>query len=152
MGGEADILRRLAALEARLAATEATEKSGRLVSWTPTYYGFTTGGVTTYTTQTGTYIRIGNLVVATGYLAWTAATGTGNALIGLPFTAANVANIRYGAMIFPDSVTYGGTGVGGYILPNTNYIILGSPQNNAGSLAVNVEAAGFLTFTVAYFI
>src|SRR5262245_48178750 len=54
-------------------------------TWTVTYVGGTTAGVTTYSLQDGKYIRIGSLVIFTGAVVWTAATGTGDARISLPF-------------------------------------------------------------------
>lgn len=57
-------------------------------SFTPTVVGLTSPGVGTYTTQTGAYTRIGNVVTFKITLVWTAHTGTGLAAIdGLPFTA-----------------------------------------------------------------
>ena len=56
-------------------------------TFTPTAYGQTTAGVTTYTTQTGKYTRIGRQVTCIITVAWSAATGTGVLRIGgLPFT------------------------------------------------------------------
>lgn len=57
-------------------------------TFTPTISGETTGGVGTYTTQTGRYTRIGNSVRFSILVTWTAHTGTGNMFVGgLPFTA-----------------------------------------------------------------
>ncbi len=56
-------------------------------SWTPTLIGQSTAGTTTYTTQSGSYMRMSNMVIATFSVVITAATGTGNINIGgLPFT------------------------------------------------------------------
>lgn len=52
-------------------------------SWTPSV-----GGSATYTTQTGTYLRIGNLVIANGHLTINSiGTGSTSAISGLPFNA-----------------------------------------------------------------
>ena len=62
-------------------------------SWTPTLIGQSTAGTTTYTTQSGSYMRISNMVIATFSVAITAATGTGNINIGgLPFTFSRQTN------------------------------------------------------------
>lgn len=62
-------------------------------TWTPTLQGGSTGGSTTYSIQQGYYTRVGNLVAIQGVLTGTAATGTGNAIIGaLPFTIRNQTN------------------------------------------------------------
>lgn len=55
-------------------------------TWTPAMTGVTSAGVTTHTTQTGNYIRVGNLVTVNFEVTWSAATGTGNMFVyGLPF-------------------------------------------------------------------
>jgi hypothetical protein len=62
-------------------------------TWTPTITGGTAAGTTTYTTQFGQYTRVGNMVFVEATIIITAATGTGNAVIGgLPFTVRNIAN------------------------------------------------------------
>jgi hypothetical protein len=57
-------------------------------TWTPVLEGTTVAGTHTYANQGGTYVRIGNLVWATGIVALSAfdPTTSGNMLItGLPF-------------------------------------------------------------------
>lgn len=62
-------------------------------TWTPTLVGGGSAGTTTYSAQNGYYSRIGNIVMLTGYISITAATGTGNATIGtLPIAIANQSN------------------------------------------------------------
>lgn len=57
-------------------------------TFTPTVYGATSAGTTTYVSQLGNYTRIGNLVFVMIRVSWSAATGTGHFMIGeLPFTA-----------------------------------------------------------------
>ena len=74
-------------------------------TWTPTISGSSTTGTTTYTSQTGTYTKIGNLVEIRASVTWSAATGTGQILMGgLPFTSANVGG--YGFQI--SSVLFNG--------------------------------------------
>ena len=67
----------------------------------PTLFGQTTAGVTTYTAQTGYYTRVGNLCYIQGVITASAATGTGNLLIGsFPFTIKNQTNgSAYGSII-----------------------------------------------------
>jgi hypothetical protein len=56
-------------------------------TWTPTAYGATTAGTTTYNNQLGTYTKIGRLVTVTCLIDYSAMTGTGQlVLAGLPFT------------------------------------------------------------------
>lgn len=69
-------------------------------SWTPTLMGATTPGTSTYTTQTGMYSRIGNMVFASGVIVVTAATGTGTLQIGnFPIISSSAANSQtYGSV------------------------------------------------------
>lgn len=121
-------------------------------TWTPIYYGATVPGATTYTTQVGAYRRIGSVLFFTAQVVWTAATGTGVAVVSLPAFSANVANQWFAVSVWHSGVTYGGTGAEGVILPNTDYVQLYSPQSNAARLDVVVEAAGQLIVTGQYFV
>jgi hypothetical protein len=56
-------------------------------SWTPTVVGASSAGTTTYTTQLGSYTKIGRLVFARAEISYTSATGTGTMRISLPFSA-----------------------------------------------------------------
>ncbi len=61
-------------------------------NWTPTING-ATPGTTTYGTVFGAYSKVGNMVTVYGLVQVTAATGTGNVVIGgLPFTINNNAS------------------------------------------------------------
>lgn len=61
-------------------------------TWTPTIVG-TVAGSTTYTTQAGYFTIVGNLVYIEAEIVITAATGTGNAVLGgFPYTIKNLAN------------------------------------------------------------
>jgi hypothetical protein len=124
----------------------------RTGTYTPTYEGSTTPGVTTYTTQQGAWTRLGNLVVATGTVVWSAATGTGTAQISLPFTSANVSNQFFSGSVRVDSVTFANGTPQVVLSPNTAFFFLVTPITNAGSPAIVVEAAGNIVFTIAYFI
>lgn len=156
-----ELLTRQRAMAQRLGATETKEIPGNITglsafytfgTYTPTYLGNTTAGVTTYTIQQGAWVRIGALVVATGSVVWTAATGTGFAAFGLPFAAVNVANQNYSGSVRVDSVTFANGTPQIVVLPTAAAFLLLSPLTNAASAAVNVEAAGNIVFTVSYFI
>ena len=82
-------------------------------TWTPTIIGATSAGTGTYSTQTGTYTKVGRLVSVQIVLTWTAHTGTGAMKVaGLPFTvSASVANpiaIAAYDMVNPASTILGG--------------------------------------------
>ena len=130
------------------------------VLWTPTLYGTTTAGVTTYTQQSGTYNKVGNFVILNFSILWSNLTGTGSARVGgLPYTAKNFSgNFRFGL-----SVAYynglslpSGKILGGYIQDNTNYISLINLDNLTSSdftdiqteLTTNGELYGSITYTV----
>lgn len=73
-------------------------------TWTPVISGSSTSGAGTYSVQSGSYTRIGNRVLFSCYISWSAHTGTGNMRIGgLPFTAAT-GDANYGAVtVFMDA-------------------------------------------------
>jgi len=142
----------------RLEQTQVVERPGAsgqttffsTGTYVPTYLGGTTAGATTYSVQQGAWTKIGDLVFVTGSLTWTAATGTGTAIISLPFTSANVANQNHGGSCWISSVTFANGTPLLLISPNTAVFSLFSPLTNAGNTAVAVEAAGTMVFTVAY--
>lgn len=121
-------------------------------TYAPDYYGATTAGATTYTTQTGSYVRIGSVVHVWGYLVWTAATGTGNARISLPFTAASSGfrnipvDLRVSALTVTNEILQGSIDI------STNYIQLESAT--VGPAITNaiepVRATGNLGFYAVY--
>lgn len=100
--------------------------------FTPTVIGTTAAGVGTYTTQTGRYTKIGNMVQFNLYLAWTAHTGTGNIRISsLPFTSLNqIPNISSTSVLVSELSYTAGSFIGGVIPGNSNYIEL--KQVNGG--------------------
>ena len=101
------------------AATHAAGMTSELLNdyeegtFTPTIIGATSAGTGTYSTQTGTYTKVGRLVSVQIILTWTAHTGTGAMKVaGLPFTvAASVANpvtIAAYDMVIPALTILGG--------------------------------------------
>ena len=65
-------------------------------TWTPAIQN----GTFTYTKQIGNYTKVGNIVNATMYISWTAASGTGAFSINLPLTSnGNSTNNRYAGTI-----------------------------------------------------
>jgi len=119
-------------------------------TYTPTYLGGTTPGATTYSAQQGAWTRIGNIVFVTGTVAWTAATGTGDARISLPFTAINVANQNHTGSLWQAAVTFANGTPQMLISPNVAYFIMTSPLTNAANTTVAIEAAGIVVFPAAY--
>lgn len=137
------ILRRLDDLEAQSKINYAKG------TYTPTYVGGTTAGTTTYAAngQVGEYTRIGRLVYFTGRVEWTAATGTGDARISIPFTASARTNLNWVVALGINNVTYAQNAPVGFINPSTAYFDIRSPITNAGATRSQVEAAGIVNFT-----
>ncbi len=151
--GQRDIARRLEQTQ----VVERPGASGQTTfsasgTYTPTYEGSTLAGVTTYTTQQGGWVRLGPVVIVTGTIVWTAATGTGSAQISLPFTTANITNQNYSGSVRNVNVTFANSAPQVLIAPNTSFFILQSPLTNAASTAVAMEAAGNIVFTIVLFV
>lgn len=141
------LLRRLRALEARAGRTEVRESPKyETGTYTPTYEGGTTPGVTTYSAQTGRYTRTGDFVTVWGTVIWTAASGTGNAQISLPFsaTATTAGALRV------QNLTFANGSVQAQVASGTSFILIHSPATNAAGTNVAVEAAGTVIFEISY--
>jgi hypothetical protein len=121
-------------------------------TYTPTYVGGTSAGSTTYTSQTGVYRQVGDMVFFSAKVVWTAASGTGNARVSLPSTAANVSNQEFAVSVYHTSVTFANGSVVGRIQPNTAYIEFLSPATNAAGTAIAVEAAGTIVVSGLYLV
>lgn len=122
-------------------------------TYTPTYLGSATPGVTTYSgTPQGSWVRIGKVVIVTGTIVWTSATGTGNAQISLPFTAVNVADQNFAVALRTASVTFANGTPQGQIAANQAFFTMQSPLSNNASATVQMEAAGNVIFTAVYFV
>lgn len=86
-------------------------------TYTPAIVGLTTAGAGTYSTQVGEYTKIGNRVLTTWHLIWSAHTGTGNMSVSIPFAAGADAV----ASLLPSNLTaanplYGAISVGAGVL------------------------------------
>jgi hypothetical protein len=77
-------------------------------TFTPTLVGESVTGTTTYTNQQGYYVRIGSVVQIQFIVSGSAATGTGNALLGAyPFTVKNQTNgIATGSLLSQNNATW----------------------------------------------
>jgi len=146
-------------LARRLEQTQVTERPGGVTgfdtfyqtsTYTPTYFGGTTAGATTYSFQQGKWTRIGNLIFVTGAVVWTAATGTGNACIALPVVVA--ATYYHSGVARLVDVTFAAGTPTMEIAPATQHFLLHSPATNAAGTYVAVEAAGNVIFSATYFV
>lgn len=118
-------------------------------AYTPTYVGGTSAGVTTYSTQEGVYIRIGALVVASVNLVWSAATGTGEVRISLPFTVASSVAISSGFARY-SAVTWTGTAPQVVLNSGTLYLRMQGVSSDAGATIATIEPAGAAAITAIY--
>ena len=122
-------------------------------TWTPTAYGSTTAGTTTYALQQGTYTKIGNQVTVSVRIAWSALTGTGELTFGgFPFASVNN-NMEYMGATMTDALNWGGgTYLTLYKNANTTTAVLFYMADDANwnvQQCVNETAA--IRFTVTYF-
>lgn len=136
-----EILRRLDQLEA---TAHINYDKGAYV---PTYLGGTTAGATTYTFQTGAWVWLGSLLFVRGQVAWSAATGTGNAQILLPFAPASG---NFSGSLYLNGVTFAAGAPEMLISGGNTFFTMGSPASNAGPTVVAVEAAGNAIWTCLY--
>lgn len=144
-----EMLRRLRRISGRVGRAESSPRVLYLEDvYTPTYLGETTAGVTTYAAngQVGRWTRIGQLIFFRGRIEWTAATGTGNANISLPFTPLNVTNLNYGGGLDTTTVTFANGTPVMLIGANLAFFRMRSPLTNAAAATVQVEAAGAVNF------
>jgi len=120
-------------------------------TWTPTAFGGTTTGTTTYNVQTGTYTKIGRQVIVNGRLDWSALTGTGSLRIGgLPFTTGSTQEGTFSVM--SGSLNWsGGTSLVGYFSDSKTYLLLYGIADDATFTNQScVNEAAELYFTCTY--
>lgn len=111
-------------------------------TWTPTLLGSSTAGTPSYTTQTGYYRRIGNMVYVSAFINGSLSGASGNNLIGgLPFTIHNVANCP-GMTVLADIAgqTYGvgDTMIFGFGLANSTTVQINQQGSTHSSSAVAI--------------
>jgi hypothetical protein len=80
-------------------------------TWSPI-----SGGTATYTTQNGTYTKIGNVVtVHFVFQVNVIGTGSANSILGLPFTASASAGSQSGHLSYAGNLSSNQIFIGGYI-------------------------------------
>jgi hypothetical protein len=120
-------------------------------TFTPTAYGATSAGTTTYNNQNGYYTKIGRMVNVSFFVSYSALTGTGSLLLGgLPFAISNsTQNYPIGSLVADGLNWTGGTylqaiGLQGETNIAINYIAddasVANQQcvNEAASLRINL--------------
>jgi hypothetical protein len=111
-------------------------------TFTPVIVGATDAGAGTYTTQRGSYTKVGRLVTYSIGLGWTAHTGTGNMRIaGLPFTIVEGAVVA----ILPVGITVTGQVYGSLISAETYMNIVAIDDGTLSFLTMDTAGSFFLT-------
>jgi hypothetical protein len=143
------------------ANTPAAGMTSQLLNWyeegtfTPTITGYSTPGVGTYTTQLGTYTRVGNVVNFAITITQTAHTGAGVMLVnGLPFTIGGPSGSIYAASARSSNLALTalnvlqiGLGAG-----FTNFALEQVPVGGGAAANVLMDVAFDLSITGSYFV
>jgi hypothetical protein len=115
-------------------------------TFTPTIKGGTTAGTGTYSNQTGTYTKIGDLCFINIFIQWSAHTGSGHMKIsGLPFTTLD----KYQGVV-PHTADIPFTGnIEMEVNPSDTELYF--YQNNNGSVTtINIDTSAFAMVTWVY--
>jgi hypothetical protein len=123
-------------------------------TFTPTLQDIT--GTITYSAQTGSYTKIGNVVNVKFRisLASYSATAGANPFVNLPFTSANVANAFNNSALFLENTTYVGQSFA-WINPNT--AVFYPASIDSGGVFTHITYLGYdsttaITGNITYFV
>ena len=125
-------------------------------TFSPTAFGNSTAGTTTYGLQYGMYVKIGNLCHFQVRMQVTNMTGTGNLILGgLPFTVFNDSERAYASLAvgYLDNLVFGNvadTHLVIYTQTNSTNIIVRSSGNNRLSSAVPVDPGFIILYGGTY--
>ena len=134
--------------------TTTTQTPLNYGTYVPTLTGSATAGTTTYTTQAGFYTIVGNIIYVEGFITISAATGTGNAVISLPFTVKNLTN--YGPIGHCDLASVGWTwsGAGTQLhlrpQPGASNALIDSVKSGAAANQAIINATASFSFACWY--
>lgn len=115
--------------------------------------GTSSNGTGTYSAKIANYVKVGRQVTVTGYLWWTAHTGTGDMRIaGLPFGSQNVSSGFQAITLWSASVAMtAGNYMMGYVYFNDSFIVLTQqPTGGGSSISVPMDTAGEIIFAATY--
>jgi hypothetical protein len=142
------------------AATAGTGTSELLAdyeegTWTPTINGSSSAGTGTYTSQLGTYVKVGRQVTLQFNIAWTAHTGTGNMLIkDLPFVNGSL-GLQVGGIIYDfSSLTLPASNLPSVFIANASASmgVLAMPTGGGTSAFVAIDASAGIYGAITYFV
>jgi hypothetical protein len=123
-------------------------------TFTPTAFGGSSAGTTTYIAQSAYYTKIGRQVNVIILVAWSALTGTGTLNIGnLPFSLANLSQSNPIGSILTSNLNWsGGTTIIAEGQPNTtNILCIGLADDAAATIQQCVNEAADMRVTMTYF-
>ena len=123
-------------------------------TFTPTVVGTSSAGTATYSSQSGTYVKIGKMVTVNVLLVYSSGTGTGNLQIaGLPFAVNNTLQFGFGSL-----------GMDGITTPALSQVVVFANPDGGSQLriwsfplgggtfgAIAYDASGSIYATVTYF-
>ena len=125
-------------------------------TWTPVIEGNSPVGTGVYYIQFGSYIKVGNLVTANGYVQSMVHTGGGSQIKigGFPFTVASGAD-QYGVPSYGEITTLtksSDTVLSGYILPTDSRMLITQISTTSSGTTSNIafDVAFSVLFTVTY--
>ena len=124
-------------------------------TWTPTVVGNSTAGTASYSTQVGSYTKIGRQVTVQFNIVYTGGTGIGALRVsGLPFTCGNVTARSFtGAAVLNNIATTALNQAYYSIFENTTYVNVDQFPLGGGVVTnVAYDAAGQLLGTITYFV
>lgn len=127
----------------------------RSASFTPTIKGSTVAGAYTYSTQSGTYVRIGNLVQFQARVVWTTGTGTGQlTLSGLPWAPSTTLGQPSIDVFFSGTTltTYGQSIIASISSGNLVFSIQTQGNTTLTNVVVDSIATGTLAVKGFYFV
>lgn len=123
-------------------------------TWTPTIIGTSTAGTASYSTQNGTYTKVGRMVYFQCELIWSAGSGSGSLRIsGLPYTCGgNNCSVSVGDLenVALSALFYVG---GAYVFANSTQISFRECQvGGGGNNPVAYDAAGTIRIGGCYYV
>jgi hypothetical protein len=114
-------------------------------TFSPTIIGSSTAGTASYTTRVGRYTKIGNRVLFSIYLDYSAGNGTGNLQVtGLPFTSNSTSNNLSSLSVGLSNIGLPASSVcWAYVASNSTTIVMSSyPAGGGAAASVSYDAAG----------
>jgi len=124
-------------------------------TWTPIIVGSTAAGTGTYTSQLGSYVKIGRLVTLTGTVIWSAHDGTGNMRISdLPYACSSGdTNLQFTTVPEYADITLTASRIPYLAISSTNTFISIKELDIASGVSapLAIEATGTIYFSITYF-